>query len=293
MAANPSAIVTFEARGSAPLLARAAAAFREVRNPAVLYRNASFRQAFDGLSALASDGGHGMGLLTAAPGLGKTMLRTALHSGAAAGPCCVVALESGLLGFDDMLLELLSQLRGERVPSSELPGRYDRLAALKEMLGTQIAPTGRHVLLLCDEAQQLDDAALDGIGALMNLTSERRALVVPVLVGQPALRQRLARLPLLRQRVGAQYELRALERAECVEYVEHRLRTAGIETGSVLDPELVHALHAASRGVPRMINALCRQALGVAAERGLSRANAACLDRSCARLLEPAVLADL
>jgi len=201
-------------RDRAELLVRAADAFREVRDPGTLGLAAGQQRAVEGLLGLASDGSAGCGLLTAPAGLGKTLVRTSLQRQLAPARCATVVVESGLLDFDDLLLEVLSQLRGERVMPAQLPGRYERLAELKSALVSEVVATGRHLVLLLDDADRASTATLDAVGALMNLSSDRHTFVVPVLFGQPSLRQSLARLPALRQRVGAQFTLQALDAAE-------------------------------------------------------------------------------
>lgn len=271
---------------SADLL-RAAGAFRALHDPRKMYLGKAQRHALAGLQRLAADGCGGVGLLTGAPGLGKTLLRGALHQSAAVERCAVVALETALLGFDDLLLEILSQLRGERVLPAELPGRYERIAELKAALMSQVVASGRHLLVLCDDAEQLDPATLEAIGALGNLCSERQAFVVPVFIGQPSLRQKLARLPGLRQRIGGHFTLAALEPDETRHYLEHRLRGADLALPEVLEPALAGRIHVASGGVPRVIDTLCRHLLRHAGDHGQPRATVASLDACRLQLLEP------
>jgi general secretion pathway protein A len=273
-------------RNSADTLSRAASAFRELRDPRAMYPAVGHQRALDGLLQLASDGNAGCGVLTAPPGLGKSLIRTALQQQAPADRCTVVVAETGLLDFDDLLLEMLSQLRGERVTAAHLPGRYERIAELKSALVSEVVAEGRHLLLLLDDADQMSAPALNAVGSLMNLCSDRQTFVVPVFVGQPSLRQALARLPALRQRVGAQFTLSPLGVAECDAYVEHRLRNAGLAASRALDAGLAPALHDASGGVPRVINAFCRHALQHAAERGLTIVGADSLAAARSLLLE-------
>lgn len=271
-------------RDPAHSLLRAAVAFREVRDPAAMFPIDSQQRALTGLIHLIEDGNTGCGLLTGQVGLGKTLLRSALHQAVWAERCAVVAIESGLLGFDDLVLEIVSQMRGERLTASDLPGRYERLAAFKELLATDVVESGRHLVLLLDDADQFDLQTLEALGALTNLASDAQAFVVPVLFGQPALRQKLARLPSLRQRIGAQYSLATLSAQECAGYIDHRLRHFALEPVDVLLPGFSGAVHAASGGAPRAINALCRQALRHAAAEGRERVGPACVESARARL---------
>jgi type II secretory pathway predicted ATPase ExeA len=278
--------LAWRARDVAGDLARAADAFRETRDARDMFADADRQQALDGLRRLADDGNMGCGLLTGGPGLGKTLLRSALVRQLDRQRCAVVVLETGLLGFDDLLLEILSQLREQRLTAEHLPGRYERIAEFKAALATEIAATGRHLVLLLDDADQLDPATLEAVGSLMNLASDRQSFVVPMLFGQPSLRRKLAGLPVLRQRIGVQFSLAALDSAGCFGYAAHRLERIGEDPRRVFESALLDRLHQASGGVPRVINALCRHALQHAAQQHQPAAGATCLEAARARLLE-------
>jgi type II secretory pathway predicted ATPase ExeA len=267
-------------------LERAADAFRETLDPRLAFIDGPRGQALDGLRRLADDGSWGCGLLTGGAGLGKTLLRATLQQQLAPERCAVVTVETGLLAFDDLLLEMLSQLRGERLTAGQLPGRYERLAEFKAALVSEVVATGRHLVVLLDDADQLDPGTLEAVGSLMNLASDRQTFVVPVLFGQPSLRQKLARLPALRQRIGAQFALATLDPPGCDGYVAHRLAQAGHDVGRALEAGLLARLHQASGGVPRIVNALCRHALQHAAAHGLPGAGAPSLEAARTRLMD-------
>lgn len=287
MNAVVSETLAWRTRDDAVDLVRAAGAFREMRDPRDMFAEAARQQALDGLRRLANEGNSGCGLLTAGPGLGKTLLRTALQRQLDPQRCAVVAVETGLLGFDDLLLEVLSQLREQRLTAEHLPGRYERFAEFKAALVSEIVASGRHLVLLFDDADQLDAATLEAVGSLMNLASDRQAFVLPLLFGQPSLRRKLAGLPVLRQRIGVQFSLPTLDPAGCAGYAAHRLERAGEDAGEVLEPGLLERLHQASGGAPRVINALCRHALQHAAEHGLHAAGVTDLEAARARLMDP------
>ena len=89
--------------------------------------------------------------------------------------------------------------------------------------------SGRHCLLVVDEAQNLSLAALEELRMLSNLTEDGRASLQTILLGQPQFRRMLASpdLDQLRQRVLASYHLGPLDVAETRAYVEHRLAMVG------------------------------------------------------------------
>ena len=84
------------------------------------------------------------------------------------------------------------------------------------------------MLLVIDEAQNLSLPALEEIRMLSNLETEKSKLIQIVLVGQPNLRDKLARpeLEQLRQRITVSYHLQPLDADETAHYINHRLRRA-------------------------------------------------------------------
>jgi general secretion pathway protein A len=143
--------------------------------------------------------------------------------------------------------------------------RSDRASALEtlnEFLLAQ-ANAGNDVVLLIDEAQDLDDELLEQVRLLSNLETERRKLLQIVLVGQPELRDKLngQNLRQLRQRITVRYHLSPLSRVETARYIDHRLRVAGGVGRPIFTPWAIRTIHRYSRGVPRLINAVCDKAL--------------------------------
>ena len=130
---------------------------------------------------------------------------------------------------------------------------------------------GRMVLLVIDEAQNLTLAALEELRMLSNLETEKSKLLQIVLVGQPDLRDKLVapELEQLRQRITVSYHLTPLDADETERYINHRLNRAAIGTPVEFPREATDAIHARSRGVPRIVNVICDAALvfGYAEER--------------------------
>jgi len=117
---------------------------------------------------------------------------------------------------------------------------------------------GRLALLVIDEAQNLTQSALEEVRMLSNLETEKSKLIQIVLVGQPNLRDLLARpeLEQLRQRVTVSYHLQALDAGETAAYVNHRLRRAAMGAPLEFPRDVTDLIHLHSQGVPRKINAI-------------------------------------
>lgn len=122
--------------------------------------------------------------------------------------------------------------------------------------------SGRRSLLIIDEAQNLFPQVVEQLRLLTNLETNTRKLLQIILIGQPELRDMLAR-PEMRQvaqRVVAHYHLTQLTEPEARGYVAHRLMVAGAPA-TIIPDRLIGPLHRATGGVPRLINLVCDRAL--------------------------------
>jgi type II secretory pathway predicted ATPase ExeA len=104
-----------------------------------------------------------------------------------------------------------------------------------------------------------------------NINSNKDELVQLVLVGQPELR-RMVRQPGLHQfaqRVAASFHLPAMDAATVKAYIDHRLRVAGAQR-TIFTASACEVVHAATGGVPRLVNQLCDFAMVYAYTRNLT-----------------------
>ncbi|MGE4242517.1 ExeA family protein [Ramlibacter sp.] len=122
---------------------------------------------------------------------------------------------------------------------------------------------GRNNVLVIDEAQNLSPDVLEQLRLLTNLETTERKLLQIILVGQPELREMLARpeLEQLAQRVIARYHLQALSENETAQYIRHRMEVCGLKGPLPFDRRALKRVHEIARGVPRRINLLCDRAL--------------------------------
>jgi len=121
---------------------------------------------------------------------------------------------------------------------------------------------GRRTILVVDEAQNLAPAVLEQVRLLTNLETAKQKLLQIILIGQPELRELLARNDLrqLAQRITGRYHLEPLSSTETASYIEHRLKVAGA-LGEVFDSGAKKEIFRLSQGVPRLINVICDRAL--------------------------------
>ena len=121
---------------------------------------------------------------------------------------------------------------------------------------------GKRVLLIVDEAQNMDKDTLEELRVLSNINIDKDQLIQMVLVGQPELRQVLAdpELEQLAQRVSVDYHLSAFEPEETDDYIMHRLEMAG-GNPETFTPKARRFIHYFADGVPRLINNICEISL--------------------------------
>ena len=132
------------------------------------------------------------------------------------------------------------------------------LFALNQLLVEQ-AQDGRTVVLLVDEAHNLDWEVLEEIRLLGNLENRNGKLLQIILSGQPELDRKLdaPNLRQLKQRIVLRCNLQPFTLREAVEYIESRLEKAGMSDQQVFSEELMAEIEVRSQGIPRIINAIC------------------------------------
>ena len=147
---------------------------------------------------------------------------------------------------------------------------------------------GQNNVLIIDEAQNLSAEVLEQLRLLTNLETSERKLLQIILIGQPELRQVLARpeLEQMAQRVIARFHLDALTESETAQYIQHRLSTAGLRRGTLFDSAAVKRVHLLSKGVPRRINLLCDRALLGAYAEGKAKVDKRIVDKAAAEVFE-------
>ena len=124
--------------------------------------------------------------------------------------------------------------------------------------------SGRTVVLVIDEAQNLAPEVLEQIRLISNLETERDKLIQIVLVGQPELRDLLAREDLrqLKQRITVRYHLGNMDQGDVHDYIRHRIRVAAEGKEPVTFAKKgVKRLATWSKGLPRLINSACDRAV--------------------------------
>ncbi len=145
--------------------------------------------------------------------------------------------------------------------------RSDKGSLLSELNRYLLARHGANstTVLVVDEAQHLSSEVLEEIRLLTNLETPRQKLLQIVLAGQPELEQKLdsPQLRQLKQRVAFRCRLVPLSEEETKGYILRRLQRAGANSnaGTIFPDPTIEAVYRHSKGIPRLINTICENAL--------------------------------
>ncbi|HML15654.1 MAG TPA: AAA family ATPase [Bryobacteraceae bacterium] len=156
------------------------------------------------------------------------------------------------------------------------------LFALNQLLVEQVQD-GRTVVLIIDEAHNLEWEVLEEIRLLGNLENRNGKLLQIILAGQPELDRKLdaPNLRQLKQRIVLRCSLQPFTLRDAVEYIESRLERAGMPDQQVFSEELMAEIHVRAQGIPRLINAICDNLLLTAFAMESRSCNVEMLDEVC------------
>jgi type II secretory pathway predicted ATPase ExeA len=227
--------------------------FGKTPDPRFLYLAQQYEEALARLAYAVEE--REIAVLTGEIGCGKTTLSRALMDQDERDR--FVLIVNPRLTPNQLLRELAIRLELE-------PRRFraDLVDALSDRL-LQLHQEGRGVVLIVDEAQLIPGKpTFDELRLLSNFQLDDANLIAILLIGQPELRERLKHhaYAALRQRVGMWYHLAPLTAEETASYVEFRLGVAGGDEAVFARPAL-EAVHRHSKGIPRLVNNLCTNAL--------------------------------
>ncbi|MFA4981722.1 MAG: AAA family ATPase [Candidatus Omnitrophota bacterium] len=201
--------------------------------------------------------GKGAVMLTGDYGSGKTVLSRIVINGLLKGKEYEVALLTHpYLTSAQLIQEIFYQLTGDyrKMPKAQMIHEF------QNVIYKNFSANKRTVLIV-DEAQIIKHKeTFDELRLLLNFQHDDRFFVTLVLIGQPELRQKVATMPQLAQRLAVTYHLTGLGRDEVAKYVNHRLNVAG-RASEIFTPSAVDAICDYSGGIPRKINNICDMAL--------------------------------
>jgi len=229
-------------------------------NPRFIFLSNNHKEAFAHL-LYGINNHYGFIELTGEVGTGKTtVLRTLMGQLDVENYCTALLFNPCQSG-----IELLRSINTEFGINSTSEYPNELLADLNSFLLAEAAE-GRTVVLVIDEAQNLQPNVLEQIRLISNLETENDKLIQIILAGQPELEILLGRpnLRQLNQRIAVRYKLRSMSMNETRSYIRQRMEVAGETGGVCFNTYAIKWIHLATRGVPRLINILCDRALIIA-----------------------------
>lgn len=157
----------------------------------------------------------------------------------------------------DWLMKKIAMQFGVENPSNsklELIGQiYKKLIEIYEK--------GLKTVVIIDETQMLQSREImEEFRGLLNMEISEGKLITFIFFGLPELEEALTLDEPLKQRVAVRYTLQAFQESITNDYIHHRLKVAGCEN-NIFTSDAINAIHLFSKGVPRLINSICDNAL--------------------------------
>jgi general secretion pathway protein A len=230
--------------------------FQLVPNPAYLFLSRSHEETMANLN-YAIYQGEGFVEITGEVGTGKTTLCRAflekIENETEAAYIFNPKLDS---------IQLLKSINDEFGINSDKNTIKDLIDILNIFLMKKKA-SGKNVVLIIDEAQNLSYEVLEQLRLLSNLETNQSKLLQIIMVGQPELKDMLDshELRQLGQRINVSSHLLPLTAKETIEYVQHRIHIASRKPGTKFTRFAFYFIYKFSRGIPRLINIVCDRSL--------------------------------
>ena len=230
--------------------------FQLVPNPAYLFLSRSHEETMANLN-YAIYQGEGFVEITGEVGTGKTTLCRAflekIENETEAAYIFNPKLDS---------MQLLKTINDEFGISSNKNTIKDLIDTLNIFLMKKKA-SGKNVVLIIDEAQNLSNEVLEQLRLLSNLETNQSKLLQIIMVGQPELKDMLDshELRQLGQRINVSSHLLPLTAKETIEYIQHRIHIASRKPGTKFTRLAFYFIYKFSRGIPRLINIVCDRSL--------------------------------
>lgn len=228
-------------------------------DPRFFFPSPTHREALaSALCAISS--GRGFTALIAKPGMGKTTLLFDLLKFVEDQAKTAFLFQSQCTPRD---------LLGNLLEDLEIQDDFTDFARMQRKLNNCLlneSKHGRQVVVIIDEAQNLDDSLLEVVRMLSNFETASSKLMHFVLAGQTQLAEKLAspRMLQLKQRISIVARLDPFSPQEVHSYIDHRLGVAAYSLNRPLFSKQALSLIAdASEGIPRNINNICFNALSI------------------------------
>ncbi len=229
--------------------------FSIVPNPKFLFMSETHREALAQL-IYGVQSGKGFIVLTGEVGVGKT---TILH--AFLESLRKINAETAYIFNPRLNLKEFMLLVAEEFELPKPKNKTEFILNLQKFLLRNYKDK-KVVVLIIDEAQQLNPQLLEEIRLLLNLETGQKKLLQVVLAGQPELWDTLALLEFrqLRQRISLYHSISPLNFEDTERYIKQRLKKSGGSL-NLFTPKAIKRVFEITQGIPRLINVICNNAL--------------------------------
>jgi general secretion pathway protein A len=226
-------------------------------DPAFLYLTPQHREALAGLT-YAILGQKGFMALTGDAGTGKTTLLARALQYLPADRIQTSLILNPLLSCAELLEMILLEFGLHNIPAS----KAQRLVSLEQLL-LDADRQNKISALIVDEAHKASPELLEEIRLLGNIEKSDHKLLQILLVGQDELAATINRPELrqLKQRIAARFSLKPLAAVQVQDYVQFRWTKAGGQRKAPFAAEAMQLIASYSKGIPRLVNAICDNAL--------------------------------
>jgi len=231
--------------------------FSMTPDPEFLFLTPQHREALAGLT-YAIMGQKGFLVLTGDAGTGKTTLLARVLRHLPASRIQASVILNPVLTAAEFLEMTLLDFGITEVPAS----KAQRLSKLRELLVTAEREK-RICALIVDEAHKLSPEVLEEIRLLGNFERSDHKLIQILFLGQTELADMLNRNDLrqLKQRIAARFSIGAMADSEVAQYIQYRWKKAGGSEAAPFTAESLGRIAQFAKGIPRIINAICDNAL--------------------------------
>jgi general secretion pathway protein A len=227
--------------------------FEPTPNPKFLYLSRSHREALASMTHAVKNR-KGFISVTGDVGTGKTMLIHAFLTHLDERVKTVHIFHTTLT-FNELLKTILSELHVADI-KEDTADLVNQLAQYVRQLNSK----DEMLAIILDEAQDLPPIVMKDLQTITPLGSKGMKIVF---VGQPGFEDKLKAEDLepLKQSIETRRQIRGFSEEESANYIDHRLKLVGRSSLEIFSPEALSLICSYSRGIPRVINILCDNAL--------------------------------
>lgn len=228
--------------------------FENTPDPRFMYHSSKHQEALTRLLYAVREK-KGAAMLSGDYGAGKTLISRVLVTKLLSenDRYKVVLVVNPAIPKEEILSEIVYQF-GEEITKENR--KSDLLHKLNDVLYRNMNDK-KHSVIIIDEAQAIkDESVFDELRLLLNFQLNEVFLLTLLLLGQPELKDKIDKIPPLKQRLAISYHLDTLDLNETREYIDHRCRVAGRDE-PVFSDDAIKLIYRASKGIPREINNIC------------------------------------